>query len=59
MKEFKSMRKCALLLFFSMTISFPMIGPAIASVIQFGSEEAEVIIFHPGMEHGSPRDIGV
>jgi len=38
-------------------ISGLIFPPAFAAVIQFDSEEAQVIIFHPGAEHGSPRDI--
>jgi len=52
------MRKCALLFFIFVGVAWQVIPTAIASVIEFGSEEPEVIIFHPGMEHGSSRDIG-
>jgi glutamine amidotransferase-like uncharacterized protein len=38
-------------------ISFQIILPAFTAPTQFSTEEAEVIIFHPGSEHGSPRDI--
>jgi len=50
-------RKYVLLVLIFIGISSPTFSPAVASVIHFGSEEAEVIILHPGAEHGSPRDI--
>jgi len=51
------MRKYALLLLMAFGIALQIIPPAFAALTQFSCEEAEVIIFHPGSEHGSPRDI--
>jgi len=51
------MRNNTLSLLILLGISWFIFPFAFAGVIQFGSEEAEVIIFHPGAEHGSPRDI--
>ena len=51
------MRNNALSFLILFGISCFIFPSASAAVIQFGSEEAEIIIFHPGAEHGSPRDI--
>ncbi len=51
------MRKYSLLLLMALGISSQIFPLAFAAPTQFSTEEAEVIIFHPGSEHGSPRDI--
>jgi glutamine amidotransferase-like uncharacterized protein len=51
------MRKYAVMLLMALGLSIQFIPPAIAALTQFSSEEGDVIIFHPGAEHGSPRDI--
>ena len=52
------MRKYGLSLLILLGIAFLIHPHAVASVIQFGHEEPEVILFHPGVEHGAPGDIG-
>lgn len=51
------MRKHVLMLLMAFGISFQIIPSAFTAPTQFSTEEAEVIIFHPGSEYGSPRDI--
>jgi len=44
------MRKYFLLLLMAFGISLQIFSPAFAAPTQFSTEEAEVIIFHPGSE---------